>query len=76
MGLLESSQKLVLKGCEKMRQYIAMLKRDWVGKRVLYLDGEIYTVVDVDANGALMIDKKARFTETTAVATYMVQEIG
>lgn len=38
-------------------------------------EGSTYTVVDVDYNGMLLIDKKARFTDTTAVESYMVQEV-
>ena len=59
-----------------MKQYILRLKSQWIGKKVIYLDGEIYTVVDIDSNGALMIDRKNQYNDTTAVATYMVQEIG
>lgn len=54
------------------KDYITDMKICWIGKRVRY-DGGIYTVVDVDYNGALMIDKKARFTDTTAVGTTMVE---
>ena len=42
---------------------------------VLYIDGNVYTVTDVDYNGALLIDKKAEFTETTAVSRFQVQEV-
>lgn len=57
------------------KEGIELDRRKWVGKRVLYLDGNIYTVKDVDYNGALLIDKKARFTETTAVSMWDVQEV-
>ncbi len=57
-------------------QYISMKRSDWKGKKVIYPgDNNVYTVVDVDYNGALLIDKPARFTETTAVEVYMVQLI-
>ena len=56
------------------RQYIDNSREKWIGRRVLY-DGEIYNVVDVDYNGALLIDKPAQFTETTAVSVCNVQEI-
>ena len=46
--------------------YIRNLKLKWVGKTVRY-GGVAYKVVDVDYNGALRIDKPARFTDTTAV---------
>lgn len=53
------------------RQYIADMKRKWVGQTVLY-SGERYRVVDVDYNGMLLLNKPARFTDTTAVETYML----
>jgi len=56
------------------KEYIEGLRSKWTGKKVIY-DGQIYTVVDVDYNGALLIDKPARFTATTAVAVSMVQEV-
>lgn len=57
-------------------QFISKLRSDLIGKKVIYAgDNNVYTIVDVDYNGALLIDKPARFTETTAVATYMVQVI-
>ena len=49
------------------KDYIERLKCDWVGKVVTFED-EKYKVVDVDYNGLLLIDKKARHTDTTAVA--------
>lgn len=30
-------------------------------------EGEVYTIVDVDYNGAILIDKKSEFYDTTAV---------
>lgn len=53
------------------KAYIEDLKKEWVGKSVLF-ENEEYTVVDVDYNGSLLIDKKARFTDTTAVGIEMV----
>ena len=51
------------------RDWIEDLKKRNVGKKViLKSDGNVYTIVDVDYNGALMIDKKAQFTDTTAVS--------
>ncbi len=49
-------------------------RKRWTGKKVMY-EGTAYTVVDVDYNGALLIDKRARFTDTTAVSISMVQII-
>lgn len=48
------------------KEYIEDLKKEWIGKSVLF-ENEEHTVVDVDYNGSLLIDKKARFTDTTAV---------
>lgn len=56
------------------RDYIERMKQRWIGRRVLF-EGQPYTVVDVDYNGSLMIDKPARFTATTAVDTTMVKEV-
>lgn len=52
-------------------EYIESLKKVWIGKSVLF-ENKKYTVVDVDYNGSLLIDKKARFTDTTAVGIEMV----
>lgn len=56
------------------REWIESLKREWIGKQVKFEDN-IYNVVDVDYNGFLLIDRKARYAETTAVATYHVEVI-
>lgn len=56
------------------KEHIELQRERWIGKKVLF-EGSVYNVVDVDYNGCLLIDKKARFTDTTAVETYMVQEI-
>lgn len=56
------------------KEYIATLKRWYIGVRVLY-EGKEYTVVDVDANAALLIDKPDQFKETTAVETSMVKVV-
>ena len=53
------------------KEHIEELRREWIGKTVYY-GGQPYTVLDVDYNGALMIDKPARFTETTAVGIYQL----
>ncbi len=53
------------------KEWIESLKNEWIGKRVKY-DGNIYNVVDVDYNGFLLIDKKARYTDTTAVSISMI----
>lgn len=49
------------------REYIEKLKSKWIGKKVTF-EGKRYNVVGVDYNGMLLIDRKARYTETTAVS--------
>lgn len=53
------------------REYIDKLKKEWIGKIVIY-ENEKYNVVNVDYNGMLLIDKKAYFTDTTAVSILSV----
>lgn len=52
--------------------YILDLKMEWIGQKVEY-EGKKYNVVDIDYNGMLLIDKKARFTDTTAVSISSVK---
>lgn len=54
------------------KEYIEKLKSQWIGKEVVY-ENEKHKVVDVDYNGMLLIDKKARMTDTTAVAISSVK---
>lgn len=54
------------------RDMIDGMRKEWIGKEVLFQGGS-YKVVDVDYNGGLLINKRARFTDTTAVAEYMVE---
>lgn len=42
------------------KDYIERLKKEWVGKIVSY-QGEKHKVVDVDYNGALLIDKPVKY---------------
>ena len=56
------------------KEFIESMRQEWIGARVLY-EGEKYTVVGVDYNAGLLIDKPARFTDTTAVETWMVTRI-
>ena len=51
--------------------YIEKMKKEWIGKPVRYA-GKSYMVVDVDYNGALLINKRAEFTDTTAVSIGMI----
>lgn len=60
------------------REYIENMKAEWIGKKVLY-KGTEYTVVDVDYNGGLLIDKPHKYCEsytapTTSIASYMLDE--
>ena len=48
------------------RDLIAQERAEYIGRKVLY-KGQPYTIVDVDYNGGLLIDKKAEHTDTTAV---------
>ena len=56
------------------RDWIAELKRKWVTKKVIY-EGKEYTVVDVDYNGGLLIDKRNRYNDTTSVPEESVMEV-
>lgn len=56
------------------KEWIESMRQEWSGARVLY-EGKEYTVTGVDYNGGLLIDKPARFTDTTAVGTWMVTRI-
>jgi hypothetical protein len=65
-----------MKGSEDMgtwKEHIDKLKSQWIGKEVVY-ENEKHRVVDVDYNGLLLIDKKARMTDTTAVAISNIKE--
>ena len=53
------------------KDYIESLKAKWIGKTVRF-QGEQHKVVDVDYNGALLIDKPAKFTDTTAIDITMI----
>lgn len=54
------------------KDWIEEQRAKWIGLSVIY-EGKEYKVLDVDYNGALLINKKARFTETTAVPMWMVK---
>lgn len=56
------------------REWIEKLKDQWIGKKVIF-ENKQYTVIDVDYNGALLINKKARMTDTTAVGVSDVKVI-
>ena len=54
------------------REWVEALRHMWRDMKVVY-DGEVYTVLDVDSNGALLIDKPDEFKATTAVSVSMVK---
>lgn len=53
------------------KEHLTSMREEWVGARVKF-EGKTYRVVEVDSNGALLIDKPAQFTDTTAVDVGMV----
>ena len=57
------------------REWIESLRAKWIGQTVIY-EGEKHTVIDVDYNGYLLIDKPAEFTETTAITIARVKNEG
>ena len=56
------------------REGIERMRAEWIGRKVEF-EGAVYTVVNVDYNGSLMIDKPARFTPDTAVSVGMVKVV-
>ena len=56
------------------REQIEELKAEWIGKEISY-KGERYKIVDVDYNGEILIDKPARFTDTTAIGIHMIDKV-
>ena len=54
------------------KEWIAQMRAKWIGQEVEF-EGRKYNVVDVDYNGALLINKPAEFTDTTAVSVWMVK---
>ena len=48
------------------KEHIERLKRDWIGKKVMYRD-RVHTIVDVDYNGILHIYLPSEHNMTTAV---------
>lgn len=56
------------------REYIETMKKRWIGRKVEF-EGNVYTVEDVDYNGILLINKPAKFTETTAVGDWMIKVV-
>ena len=56
------------------KEYIRQMREKWIGKRISY-KGKEYNVIDVDYNGGLLIDKKGKFTDDTAISEGMVEEV-
>ena len=56
------------------KEWIEKLKDQWIGEKVIF-ENKQHTVVDVDYNGTLLINKKARMTDTTAVGVSDVKVI-
>lgn len=54
------------------REGIEAMRRQWRDREVIF-EGAVYTVLDVDYNGALLIDKPDEFKATTAVPVGMVR---
>lgn len=54
------------------RESIEAMRREWRDRKVEY-EGKIYSVLDVDYNGSLLIDKPDEFKATTAVSVGMVK---
>ena len=54
------------------REGIEAMRRQWRDREVIF-EGTVYTVLDVDYNGALLIDKPDEFKATTAVSVGMVK---
>lgn len=50
------------------RERIELLRKEFIGRKVKY-EGETYTIVAVDYNGIIHIDKPTKYNETTAVYT-------
>lgn len=55
---------------EALEEYRA----EWIGREISYM-GERHKIVDIDHNFAIMIDKPARFTDTTAVDISMIDKV-
>lgn len=60
------------------KDFIEGLKKQYVGKQVSF-EGKIYTVMGVDYNGGLLIDKPTYYHEsytstTTAVGTWQLDK--
>jgi hypothetical protein len=68
---MNTTGNIEFKGEQSMKyeELVAKDRARFIGKRVKF-EGQIYDIVDVDYNGALMINKEGRFTDTTAVSRF------
>lgn len=48
------------------RDLVERERKEYIGRACTY-KGEPHTIVDVDYNGAIMIDLKSQFNDTTAI---------
>ena len=48
-------------------------RRAWIGREVIF-EGEKHKVVDVDYNGALMIDRPTKHNPTTAIEAWKIKD--
>ena len=60
------------------KDFIESMKQKWIGKKVSF-EGQEYTVIYVDYNGALMINRPTFYCEsytstTTAVGTWQLDK--
>lgn len=60
------------------KNHIEELKKKWIGQKVEF-EGKTYNVVDVDMNGAIMIDKPTKYCEThtnptTAIEAWKIKD--
>ena len=53
--------------------YISRKKEKWIGKKVSF-EGKLYTVVDIDMNGALLINKPHYYCESYTAETTAIGE--
>lgn len=56
------------------KDYIKQMKEKWIGKKVHY-NGFEYTVVDVDYNGSLMIDRPNYYCDSLILPTTAVDAL-
>lgn len=55
------------------KEHIEEMRKEWTGRKVKY-QGNAHTVMDVDYNGALLIDRETIYNKTTAILPYMLDK--